>query len=287
MALIADLCPNCRRVTRCHTVESGGVVGGLLFGIPFVLPTSSVSCRCGECGFDFRSEYWDHQKTVSPDEAGLLDTEALLELTNPRLQESLTLAELKTDPRLGGAFALLDQLAPGGLRTGLTETLKQWARLDDAQRERVLRKVHDCSEALRFARSIAGRYRAGVAGCLAGAVACAVVWTVCLLVTGTQLGLWGWVGLVTMGAISGGIVTQLLWGRRDRHWVKEVLVPEARQSGVGLGWLLTALENSAPRKGVDDELRGLHQTAQSLRAELASSGELDDESAHFFFGPMK
>src|SRR5262249_15018122 len=66
MALIADLCPHCRRITRCNVVERGGIVGGVLLGVPLVLPVSSVSCTCGECGFEFRSEFWDHGRTVSP-----------------------------------------------------------------------------------------------------------------------------------------------------------------------------------------------------------------------------
>ena len=88
MALIADLCPHCRRITRCNVVERGGIVGGVLLGVPLVLPLSSVSCTCGECGIEFRSEFWDHRRTVSPAEAALLDIEALLAQTNRVLKGS-------------------------------------------------------------------------------------------------------------------------------------------------------------------------------------------------------
>jgi hypothetical protein len=123
MALIADLCPNCRRVTRCNVVERGAIAGGILFGVPLVLPVSSVSCTCGECGLEFRSEFWDHGTTVSPAEAAFLDIEALLGRTNPALKEKLTLEALQANPRLSGAFALLARLQPGRLRTTLKESL--------------------------------------------------------------------------------------------------------------------------------------------------------------------
>ena len=121
MALIADLCPICQRVTRCHVVERGSVVGGLILGVPFVLPSSSVSFCCGECGCEFRSQTWDHQKALSPDEAMSLDIEAILSFTNPALKEQLALLRLKAVPELGGAFHLLEQLKPGSLRTALKD----------------------------------------------------------------------------------------------------------------------------------------------------------------------
>ncbi len=33
MALIADLCPHCQRITRCNVVERGAIVGGILLGV--------------------------------------------------------------------------------------------------------------------------------------------------------------------------------------------------------------------------------------------------------------
>src|SRR5262249_29785827 len=155
MALIADLCPHCRRITRCNVVERGGIAGGVLLGVPLVLPLSSVSCTCGECGFEFRSEFWDHGRTVSPAEAAPLDIEALLARTNPVLKEKLTLSELQANPRLGGAFDLLGRLAPGGLRTALKDALLRWPGLDEGRRERFLASVGDCSRALDFGRSMA------------------------------------------------------------------------------------------------------------------------------------
>src|SRR4051812_38441698 len=106
MGLIADLCPHCRRATRCNVVERDSLTGGIVLGVPVVLPVSSVSCSCGECGCEFRSEYWNHGRSVTPAEAALLDLEALLALTNPALHEKLALAELQADARLAGALAL-------------------------------------------------------------------------------------------------------------------------------------------------------------------------------------
>jgi hypothetical protein len=100
MALIADLCPNCQRVTRCHVVERATVAGGLILGVPFVLPSSSVSCCCGECGCEFKSRTWDYQKALSPGEAMSLDIEAILSLTNPALNEQLALFRLNSTARV-------------------------------------------------------------------------------------------------------------------------------------------------------------------------------------------
>src|SRR5262249_18672535 len=211
MALIADLCPNCRRVTRCHVVERVTYAGGVLFGIPWVLPASSTTFTCGECGLEFRSESWDHQTAVPPAEAGSLDIEALLSLTNPVLKEKLTFSELKADPQLREAFYLFEQLTPGRLRMEVRDTIRQWSGIDKTQRARFLAKVHDLSEALRFARLMAGRYTTGPVGCLAGALGCLGVWSACIFFFGARLSVWEWIGVSTAGLVTGGLLSQLFW----------------------------------------------------------------------------
>jgi hypothetical protein len=282
MALIADLCPNCQRVTRCHVVERGGVVGGVILGVPFVLPTSSVSCSCGECGCEFASQTWDHQKSLSPGEAKSLDIETILSLTNPALKEQVTLSRLKDVPELGGAFQLLEQLRPGTLRTALKDSLLQWPSLDEGRRERFLADTNDCAEALRFVRHQAGRFRTGVVGCLGGILGCAGVWSGCVVAFGTQLSVWEWLGVVGAGAMAGSLLSALLWSGRNRRWLRAVLIPEADRAGIRLGWLLAVLEGSGPSKGGEDELASLRELAPAIRAELAASGKAVDEAAFAF-----
>jgi hypothetical protein len=287
MALIADLCPNCQRITRCHVVERVSVTAGMIFGIPFVLPASSTSCSCGECGFEFRSQTWNHEKTVSPAEAVSLDLGALLSLTNPALKETLTLAELKAVPRLSQALHLLQQLAPGSLRTALRDALVQWPSLDEARQERFLAKINDCAEALRFARSMAGRYTTGVVGCLAGTLGCAGVWSGLLLAFGTRLSILGWLGFIGAGIMAGSLLSRLLWSGRDRRWVREVLLPEADRAGIRLGWVLAVLEGGGSFKRGGDELGHLRELAPAIRAELASSGKAGDETDVSFGAPQQ
>lgn len=283
MALIADLCPNCQRVTRCHVVERGSVVGGLILGLPFVLPSSSVSCCCGECGCEFKSQTWDFQTTLSPGEAMSLDIEAILSLTNPALKEQLALLRLKAVPELGGAFPLLEQLRPGNLRTELKKALLQWPSFDKGRQEHFLADANVCAEALRFARLMASRFTTGVIGCLGGILGCAVVWSGCVIAFGTKLSLWGWVGVVGTGVMAGSLLSSLLWSGRDRRWLKAVLIPEADRAGIRLGWLLAVLEGSGLSKHGEDELASLRQLAPAIRAELAATGKSVDE-AGFAFG---
>jgi hypothetical protein len=283
MALIADLCPNCQRVTRCHVVERGFVAGGLILGVPFVLPSSSVSCCCGECGCEFRSKTWDHQKVLSPGEAMSLDIETIVSLTNPALQEQLALLRLRAAPELGEAFHLLDQLKPGGLRTALKDALLRWPSLDEGRRERFLADANACAEALRFARLMAIQSTFGVVGCLVGTLGCAGVWLGCVIAFGTKLSLWGWLGVGGAGVVAGSILSGLLWSGRDRRWLKAVLIPDADGAGIRLEWLLAVLEGSGPSKGGDDELASFRQLAPAIRAELAAAGKAVDE-ARFAFG---
>jgi hypothetical protein len=273
MALIADLCPICQRVTRCHVVERGSVVGGLILGVPFVLPSSSVSFSCGECGCEFRSQTWDYRKSLTPGEAMSLDIEAILSLTNPTLKEQVTLLRLKAVPELGGAFLLLEQLRPGSLRTALKDALLQWPGLDEGRREHFLADANDCAEALRFARLMAGRSTKGVVGCLGGIVGCAGVWSGCVIAFGTKLSVWGWLGIVSAGIIAGSLLSGLLWSGRDRRWLKAVLFPEAHRSGIHLGWLVAVLEGSGPSKGDEDELASLRELAPAIRTKLSASGK--------------
>jgi hypothetical protein len=277
MALIADLCPNCQRITRCHVVERVSVTAGMIFGIPFVLPASSTGCSCGECGFAFRSQTWNHEKTVSPAEAVSLDIEALLSMTNPALKETLTLSGLKANPRLSMAFDLLEQLTPGSLRTALKDALVLWPSLDEARQERFLAKINHCAEALRFARSMAGRYTTGVVGCLAGTLGCAGVWSGLLLAFGTRLSILGWLGIIGAGILAGSLLSRLLWSGRDRRWVREVLLPEADRAGIHLGWVPAILEGGGAFKRGGDELGHLRELAPAIRAEMPSSGKVGDE----------
>jgi hypothetical protein len=285
MALIADWCPNCHRVTRCHVVERGSVVGGLILGVPFVLPTSSVSWCCGECGCEFKSQTWDHQRALSPGEAMSLDIEAILSLTNPALKEQLALRRLKAVSELGGVFQLLEQLRPGNLHTVLKDALLRWPSLDEGRRVHFLADTNGCAEALRFARLVAGRYTIGVVGCLSGALGCAGVWSGCVMALGTDLGLWGWLGVVGAGVLAGSLLSGLLWSGRDRGWLRSVLIPEADRAGIRLGWLLAVLDGSGPSASGQDELASLRRLAPALRTELATSGVTVDE-AEFAFGAL-
>ena len=282
MALFADLCPHCHKITRCHVKEQVSMVGGMVFGIPIILPWSTSSCSCGECGFDFHSESWDHEKTVSPAEADSLDIDALVSLTNPRLKETLALSGLRATAQLSEAFQILDQLTPGSLRTGLKATLQEWERLDRSQQDRFLAKVHDCSEALRFARLMAGRHAVGAIGCLAGVVGCVGVWSACLLIPRSSLSALGWVGIAAAGLVTGGALSHQFWSKRDRRWVKDVLIPEAQQSGIRLGTLLAVLEDGMSLTRVEDELRTMRQLVPTIRAELVSSGKAADATPFDF-----
>jgi hypothetical protein len=255
-------------------VERGSIAGGVILGVPLVLPLSSVSCTCGECGFEFHSEFWDHGRTVSPAEAALLDIEALLGHTNPALKEKLTLSELQGNPRLSEAFDLLERLAPGSLRTALKDALLRWPTLlDEGRQDRFLASVGDCSRALVFARSMAARYRFGVVGCLTGLLVCVGVLAGCLIVLGTDLTFRGWTAVFAGGFVTGGLLSTLLWGNRDRRWVKGVLLPEARRSGIRPEALLAVLEGGVTSHQVEDELNLLRQVAPAIRAELAASGK--------------
>jgi hypothetical protein len=278
MALIADLCPNCQRVTRCHVVERGSVTGGVILGVPFVLPTSSISFYCGECGCEFTSQFWDHQKSLSPGEAMSLDIEAILDLTNPALKQQLALSRLKAIPELGGAFHLHEQLKPGSLRTALKGALLQWPSLDEGRREHFLADANACTEALQFARLMAGRSATGVVGCLVGALSCVGVWSGCVLAFGTQLSVWGWLGIVFAGVMTASLLSGLLWSGRDRRRLRAVLIPEADREGIRLEWLLAVLEGSGSSTGGEDELTFLRHLVPAIRAELTASGKAVDNA---------
>jgi hypothetical protein len=214
-----------------------------------------------------------------------LDIGAILSLTNPALKEQLALPRLKAVPELGEAFHVLEKLKPGNLRTALKGALLQWPSFDESQREHFLAEANGCAEALQFACLMAGRYTTGVVGWLAGTLGCAGVLAGCVIAFGTELGLWGWLGVVGAGVMAGSLLSGLLWSGRDRRWLKSVLIPEADRAGIRLGWLLAVLEGSGPSKGGEDELASVRQLAPALRAELAASGKTVDE-AGFALGAL-
>ena len=85
--------------------------------------------------------------------------------------------------------------------------------------------------------------------------------------------------------MTGGIMSHFFWSRRDRRWVKEVLMPEAQRSGIRLGTLLAVLEDGSSPKRVEDELRTIRQLAPTIRAELTASGKPEGQTI-FVFEPM-
>lgn len=277
MAVIADLCPNCQRVTRCHVAEQGSVVGGMILGIPFAFPMTSVSFCCGECGCQFTSQTWNAEKALAPGEAMSLDIDAILSITNPVLKEQLTLLGLQAVPELDEAFGLLEQLRPGNLRLALKDTLLQWPNLGQGRREKTLADVTGCAEALRFARLMASQSTNRVVGCLGGVLVCAGVWLACIVTVGTRLSLWGWLGVVGSGLIAGTLLTGQIWSGRDRRWLRSHLIPEADRAGIHFGWLVAVLEGSVLSKHGDDELTSLRQLAPAIRTELSELGRSVEE----------
>ena len=239
-------------VTRCLVTERGGFVGGLVFGIPFVLPLSSVHCVCGECGHEFHSRSGAEDRAVPPEVAAGLDIDALLGLTNPDLWQARTLSGLRADPRLPDAFLLLDRLAPGPLRFGLRAAVARWPAS-------VSPTGPTCSGGSRrrraegFARSMAGRYTIGAAGCLAGVAVAAGVWVAAGL-TFVGLGTLGWALVAVVGLVAGGVPGWLLSQARDRWWVRDVLLPEADRAGVLPAWVLAVVEGTTAPRGAGDEL---------------------------------
>src|SRR5262249_11756036 len=157
--------------------------------------------------------------------------------------------------RLDGAFALLGRLAPGGLRTALKDALLRWPGLEEGRQERLLASVDDCSRALDFARSMAGRYTIGAVGCLAGTLACFGGWSWCVLALGIKLTVWGWVAVVAVGFMAGGLLSGLFWRNREGRWVKEVLLPEVQRSGTRPEALLAVLEGGGSPNQAEDELK--------------------------------
>jgi hypothetical protein len=285
MGLIADECPRFNRVTRCLLTERSGFVGGLVFGIPFALPLSSVRCICGECGHEFQSRLAAEDRAVSPEVAARLDTDALLALTNPDLWQARTLSRLRADPRLRDAFLLLDRLATGPLCFGLRADLARWQALGEPDRTDLLGRVVACAQAEAFARSMAGRHRVGAAGRLAGVVLAVGVW-VAAGFTCVRLGVGavGWVLVVVAGLAAAGLPDWLLSQARGRNWVRDVLLPEADRAGALPEWVLAVLEGTAAPRGDEDELSGIRDIGPALRAELVAGGR-DPDGGVARFGP--
>ena len=281
MGLIVEKCPGCKRVTRCVVAKQNSIVGGLIFGIPFMLPMSFVHCVCGECGHAFKSRAGVEERAFPAEIAASLDSDALLALTNPELQRARILAELRTDPMLRDAFALLDRLSPGLLRFGLESNLARWPSLPETGRADLLGRVEKCAEAENFARAMAGRSPFEATGCILGASVTAAVWIAAWLSLDSP-GPLGWALVGILGLMAGITPFQLLSASRGRRWVREVLIPEADRAGVSLEWVTAIIEKTVTPRGDTDDLGSLRDLAPAIRAEMDSGGgSPGDEGAGF------
>jgi hypothetical protein len=281
MGLIAEKCPRCQRVTRCAVIERGSIWGGLVFGVPFILPMSSVECVCGQCGHIFRSRPMVEERAIPAEVAAGLDTDALLGLTNPELQRAQIFSRLRTDRRLQNAFALFDRLASGPLRSGLEAELLRWPSLAEPDQADLLGRVEKCAKAEEFARAMAGRHSLGAIGCLLGVAVTAGVWLAAWWTLDAP-GALGWALIGVIGLAAGGMPYQLLSASRDRRWVREVLLPEADRANLPLEWLLAVIEQTVTPRAGGDELGSFREIAPAIRAELdAGHGSLGGEVAGF------
>jgi hypothetical protein len=222
MALIADVCPHCRRITRCQVTERTSVSGGIVMGIPIVIPHSSTTFGCGECGCEFQSETWNQHRSLSPAESVGLDLEQILSLTNPVLYERVMLERLRADARLEEVFVLLGKLRPSSLHSDLKRSLMNWSQLDEEQCIHFLTSTRRCTEAICFTEVMANRSKSGAVGCLGGILGSAGVWIGCIALFGTNVSLMGSLGILFAGLLTGTSVSGLLWSARDRSWLQAV-----------------------------------------------------------------
>lgn len=279
MALIADICPHCRRITRCQVIEQTSVSGAIIAGVPLIVPHSSTTFLCGECGCEFQSESWNHHRSLSPAEAVGLDLEQILGLTNPVLYERLMFERLKADARLDEVFVLLGKLRPSSLQLDLKRALLNWLQFDEEHRDHFLTSTRRCTEAISFTEVMASRTRSGAVGCLGGILVSAGVWIGCVAVFGTNVSLMGSLGILFAGLVTGSAVSALLWSARDRRWLNDVLLPEADRANICLGWLLQVLERSRLSEEVESKLVSFREIAPAIRSHMTAEGKSIEEPA--------
>ena len=156
-------------------------------------------------------------------------------------------------------------MRPGPLKTQLGKDLRRWDQLGEIQRENLIQEASKQALAMRFATSISTQFPKD-AGCAMGFLICLAVWAALSCVAfvwnaGLQVG----VGVALAGPLIGGVVYQFIANRRIRWWTCEVLVPEARKSGVDLKQFAALLDNlPAPGPRSRDALSQLQEHAQTI-----------------------
>jgi hypothetical protein len=249
------------------------VSGGIVMGIPIVIPHSSTTFGCGECGCEFQSETWNQHRSLSPAESVGLDLEQILSLTNPVLYERVMLERLRADARLEEVFVLLGKLRPSSLHSDLKRSLMNWSQLDEEQCIHFLTSTRRCTEAICFTEVMANRSKSGAVGCLGGILGSAGVWIGCIALFGTNVSLMGSLGILFAGLLTGTSVSGLLWSARDRSWLQAVLLPEADREKICLGWLLQVLERSRLSEEAESKLASFREIAPAIRSHMAAEGK--------------
>lgn len=274
MPLIADICPNCRRVTRCQVFErSTRDLSLRVMGVPVAsMPVASIFVVCcGECGGEFKSRTWDERRALSPDEAMALETEQILALTNPALRAELVLGQLRSEPRLGDAFTLLGELKPCGLHKELQAALVHWPRLSEGQRDQFLTNVRRCDAAIGFAHTMATQSKPVATGLVVGIPVGVVVGLGCHWALDSRQGFWSGVA----GFVAGAAILSWIWSIRDQRWISDVLIPEADQERIHFGWFLHVLHEGGLRTQL--ELKDLCDLAWPIHSKLVADGRVLEE----------
>jgi hypothetical protein len=282
---VADRCLHCHQIGPCKVTYRFDEPH--LYFVTVSSKLTEIICTCGSCGGQFPA-IRAYRGFVPSAEALAMPLETLIEQTNPAIVEWLEWAQRRQVFADDTAFATIadcaEQLGDGALGGKLMEGLRHWDRLDEPQRAALANLARDLGRVLQFARSLAPQVP-GSTGCLAGALACVVVWAsfVELRAAGQAFlgSATGFVGLLA-GPLLGMAVLHLRRRRNLRLWTEEVLIPGSAKAGIDLAQLVTVLQQ-LPATGVPetDKLRPLREQSEAIVDLLVASGKVERQNREF------
>jgi len=276
LGVVAEYCPHCDGLKCCllRTVTQGNY----FFFAKIADLLRECSCMCTDCLKPFPGKpHWSYAEVVPIRNARGMDLNDLLTKTNPILADRIRfkqkIRELGGDERFAVAWENVEGMRPGWLRSNLLESLLDWSRLGETQRDELYEHVGALSRAWQFARQMAVGFPAS-SGSLTYFMSVPMFGLILIYMFVSRSWVWGGVALAA-SVIATTVLESRLFQRSVGRWTLQVLIPEAQAVNVPLDRFVAVVDDiPGSRLGLTEELWRMKDQLENIRETLIAQGTL-------------
>lgn len=238
---------------------------------------------CADCLKPFPGKpHWSYAEVVPIRDARAMDLNDLLTKTNPILADRIhfkqKIREMDGDERFAVAFENVEGMRPGRLHSKLLESLLEWSRLNESQRDELHKHIGALFRAWQFARHMAIGFPTS-SGSVTYFMSAPLFGLILIYMVVTRNWIWGLLALAISVAVA-SVLESILLKRTVSRWTHQVLIPEAEEANVPLERFVTVVNDIPGNKlGLTEELWPMKHQLENIRKSLIAEGKLQPAPA--------